>query len=43
MTTPNTSSMEYRYLGNTGIRVSVISFGNMNENDNEGLTLNASY
>ena len=37
MSKPDTSNMEYRYLGNTGMRVSVISFGNMNENANEGL------
>ncbi len=37
MTFLNTSNMEYRYLGNTGLRVSVISFGNMNENSNEEL------
>lgn len=37
MTKLNTSNMEYRYLGGTGLRVSVISFGNMNENANEGL------
>ena len=37
MTFLNTSNMEYRYLGNTGLRGSVISFGNMNENSNEEL------
>ena len=36
MSTPNTSNMEYRYLGNTGLRVSLLSFGNMNENADEG-------
>ena len=40
MATLNTSNMEYRYLGNTGIRVSCISYGNMNENANEELIKN---
>ena len=26
---PNTSKMEYRYLGNTGLRVSVLGWGSM--------------
>ena len=25
---PDTSKMEYRYLGNSGLRVSLIGFGN---------------
>lgn len=28
---PPTSQMEYRYLGNTGLKVSVLSFGNMSQ------------
>lgn len=33
-------SMEYRYLGNSGIRVSVLSFGNwLNSNKEEDYTL----
>ena len=40
MTTPNVSNMEYRYLGNTGIRVSVISFSSMRENESEEMTKN---
>lgn len=27
--TKSETNMEYRYLGNTGLRVSVLSFGNM--------------
>ena len=37
MVTLNSSNMEYRYLGNTGLRVSVLSYGNMNDNANEQL------
>ena len=40
MTTPNMSNMEYRYLGNTGIRVSVISFCSMRENETEEMAKN---
>lgn len=36
MVTPNTPKMEYRYLGNTGLKVSVVSFGNfVNWNDDK--------
>ena len=38
MSKPNISNMEYRYLGSTGMRVSVLSFGHMNENADENLT-----
>jgi len=30
---PDTSKMEYRYLGNSGLRVSVLSFGNAEHDD----------
>ena len=37
MTKPDTSKMEYRYLGNTGLKVSVLALGNWvnNEDDNQ--------
>lgn len=38
---PNTDKMEYRYLGNTGLRVSVLSMGNWVNNDNDQLTLDS--
>ena len=33
----NISKMEYRYLGNSGLRVSVLSFGTWVNNDDEKL------
>jgi aryl-alcohol dehydrogenase-like predicted oxidoreductase len=33
MHNPNQNQMEYRYLGNSGIKVSVISFGNWLNSD----------
>ena len=36
---PNTSKMEYRYLGNSGLRVSVLGFGNWLNNADDKLTL----
>ena len=36
---PSTEKMEYRYLGNTGLRVSVIGLGNYVNNDNDEQTL----
>ena len=36
---PSTEKMEYRYLGNTGLRVSVIGLGNYVNNDNDEETL----
>ena len=35
---PDTSKMEYRYLGNTGLSVSVLSFGNSVNNRDDKLT-----
>ena len=35
---PNTSKMEYRYLGNSGLRVSVVGFGNWVNNLNDDST-----
>ena len=32
---PDTSKMEYRYLGNSGLRVSVLSFGNWSDHEDE--------
>ena len=37
MVSPNTSKMEYRYLGNTGLRVSVLSFGTWVNNADDKL------
>ena len=37
MVSPNTSQMEYRYLGNTGLRVSVLSFGTWVNNADDKL------
>ncbi len=34
---PNTSKMEYRYLGNSGLRVSVLSFGNWEHDEKRTL------
>ena len=36
--TPDTSKMEYRYLGNTGLKVSVLGFGNSVNNRDDKLT-----
>ena len=36
---PDTSKMEYRYLGNTGLKVSVIALGNWVNNEDDGQTL----
>ena len=36
---PDTSKMEYRYLGNTGLRVSVLSYGNWCEHDDDKRTV----
>ena len=38
-TLPNTSKMEYRYLGNSGLRVSVLGYGNWVNNQDDKLTL----
>ena len=38
---PDSSKMEYRYLGKTGLRVSVVSWGNWVNNDNDQLTLDS--
>ena len=40
MVSLNTSKMEYRYLGNTGLRVSVLSYGNWQDHDDDTHTLN---
>ena len=37
-TKPNWEKMEYRHLGNSGLRVSVLSYGNWANNDNADLT-----
>ena len=34
---PDTKKMEYRYLGNSGLRVSVLSFGNWEHDDQRTL------
>ena len=34
---PDTTKMEYRYLGNTGLRVSVLSFGTWVNNADDKL------
>ena len=36
---PDTSKMEYRYLGNTGLKVSVIALGNWVNNEDDAQTL----
>ena len=38
-TKPDTTKMEYRYIGNTGLRVSVLSYGNSVNNRDDKLTL----
>jgi len=38
-TKPDTSKMEYRYLGNSGLKVSVLSYGNSVNNRDDKLTL----
>ena len=38
---PDSSKMEYRYLGKTGLRVSVVSWGNWVNNENDQLTLDS--
>ena len=35
----DTSKMEYRYLGNSGLRVSVLSYGNWCEHDDDKRTV----
>lgn len=35
---PKTDEMEYRYLGNTGLKVSLLSIGNLLSNDNDAFT-----
>ena len=40
-TKPDSSKMEYRYLGKTGLRVSVVSWGNWVNNENDQLTLDS--
>ena len=37
-TKPNFKKMEYRHLGNSGLRVSILSYGNWANNDNADLT-----
>ena len=39
MVTIDSSKMEYRYLGNSGIRVSVLSFGNFVNNMDDSFTV----
>ena len=36
---PETSKMIYRYLGNTGLKVSVIALGNWINNEDDNQTL----
>ena len=36
---PDTSKMEYRYLGNSGLRVSVLGFGNAVNYRNDKITV----
>ena len=36
---PDTSKMEYRYLGNSGLRVSVLSYGNWCDHDDDKRTV----
>ena len=38
-TKPDISKMEYRYLGNSGLKVSVLSYGNSVNNRDDKLTL----
>ena len=38
-TKPDSSKMEYRTLGNTGVKVSLLSFGNSVNNRDDKLTL----
>ena len=38
---PNKDKMEYRYLGNTGLKVSVLGFGNWVNNADEKLTIDS--
>ena len=40
-TKPDASKMEYRYLGPTGLRVSVVSWGNWVNNANDKLTVDS--
>ena len=41
ITLPNTEKMEYRYLGGSGLRVSVLGYGNWANNDKESLTFDS--
>ena len=41
MSKPDTSKMEYRYLGPTGLRVSVVSWGNWVNNASDKLTVDS--
>ena len=38
---PSTSKMEYRYLGNSGLRISVLGMGNWVNNDDDKLTVDS--
>ena len=38
---PDSSKMEYRYLGPTGLRVSIVSWGNWVNNSNDKLTVDS--
>ena len=38
---PNTSKMECRYLGNSGLRISVLGMGNWVNNDDDKLTVDS--
>ena len=38
---PDSSKMEYRYLGPTGLKVSVLSWGNWVNNANDQLTIDS--
>ena len=40
-TKPDSSKMEYRYLGPTGLKVSVFSFGNWVNNEKDKLTVDS--
>ena len=40
-TKPDSSKMEYRYLGPTGLRVSVVSWGNWVNNSSDKLTVDS--
>ena len=35
---PDCSKMEYRYLGNTGLKVSIFGYGNWVNNQNDEMT-----